>query len=53
MPALLVFGFVKIFKNQLALNPTKKQYFRYVASYLIFVISIGLVVFGFYKLLNP
>jgi hypothetical protein len=50
LPALLVFGFVKVYKKQLAKNPTRKQYIRYISTYLVFVISIGLVIYGFSKL---
>lgn len=51
-PALLVFGFVKLFKKQLAKNPTKSQYLRYISGYLIMVFSISLVIYGFSKLIE-
>jgi uncharacterized Rmd1/YagE family protein len=45
LPALLVFGFVKIFKKQLAANPTKKQMYTYIVIYLIAAILLfGLLI---------
>lgn len=48
LPALLVFGFVKLFKKQLAGNPTKKQMIKYVAIYLV----LTLLVLGIYLILH-
>jgi hypothetical protein len=45
LPALLVFGFVKIFKKQLAADPTKKQIYKYIAMYLLAVaLLFGLLI---------
>jgi hypothetical protein len=41
MPALLVFGFVKIFKKQLADNPTKNQVLKYAALYFFVIAAIA------------
>lgn len=48
MPVILVFGFVKIFKKQLANNPTKKQMIMYIAIYL----AMTAAMFGVYLFLH-
>jgi hypothetical protein len=52
MPALLVFLFVKIFKKQLAANPTKNQLLRYVVIYLLSLFVICIVLFAITKLIT-
>ncbi len=50
MPALLVFGFVNLFKKQLAADPTKNQILKYAALYLFVIALIAatlIVVFHF------
>lgn len=46
LPALLVFGFVKLFKNQLARNPNKKMLLRYVLMYVFLVVCVGAILYG-------
>lgn len=46
LPALLVFGFVKLFKKRLAQNPSKNQIIRYILMYLFLVMCVGFILYG-------
>lgn len=46
LPAILVFGFVKMFKIQLANNPNKKMMTRYILMYLFLVACVGAILYG-------
>lgn len=50
MPALLVWGFVTVFKEKLAKNPTKKEYFTMVAQYVGVIATISFVAFAFARI---
>jgi len=52
LPALLVFGFVKIFKEKLAKDPSKKQLIQYIVIYLLLAIAVGLVIYGASRLVS-
>ena len=52
LPALLVFGFVKVFKKQLAADPTKQQIYRLVGVYIAGILALGIVLFGLSSLIS-
>lgn len=52
LPALLVFGFVKLFKTKLAKDPSKKQLLQYVVIYLLLASVVGLLLYGAARLIS-
>lgn len=52
LPALLVLGFVKLFKKQLAANPSKQQLYKYIGIYLFVVIALGVAIFSIGSLVS-
>lgn len=52
MPALVVFGFVKIYKNKLALNPTKSELIKYFVIYMVSIMALVSLVFVILKLIS-
>jgi len=46
LPAILVFGVVKMFKKRIANNPNKKMMTRYMLMYLFLVACVGAILYG-------